>query len=420
MGDRSGDEGPEGGEDVQGAGVAHGGPGGVGEAGDGDRPGCGREGSGQVGEDRDVVRAHLGGAEQDGVARPVHGVAPGLVADDVQSLPDRRLARLADQLGRGDRGGGVVGDGEEQKLRPPALGPDPADGLQEGVRVGDAAAFGRGRHVVRGAAEQPGLRHPGGRAGARHEDVTAVRADQGQQQRLGTGGGGDPRGRAVQPAPVPVAAMCIRDRDGGQLGEDREPGVGGERPVAHGTVVLVRAGPGLPGAGSRRVPGGRVLVGADALAAAHDGPVLAAVLPGGPVFVRPGPAAVLPGGPVLMGADALAAAHPALLRRSSPSLIAAARPSWHGGRPAPVPGCRGPPPRPGVRSPAPVTRHPGFSAPSRGPLEFFIRRFRAARPSSRTAPPGPAHRPRPTGPCGGGWPGSQRASWFSGARPGIR
>ncbi|WDT89921.1 hypothetical protein H0E86_31535 [Streptomyces sp. SCSIO-PteL053] len=73
----------------------------------------------------------------------MHGVAPGLVADDVQPLVDGRLAGLADQLGRGDGGGGVVHDGQEQQFRPAALRTDPADGLQQGVRVGDAAAFGR-------------------------------------------------------------------------------------------------------------------------------------------------------------------------------------------------------------------------------------------------------------------------------------
>ncbi len=44
----------------------------------------------------------------------VAGVAPGLVADDVEALGDGGLAGLADEFGRGDGAGGVVGDGEEQ------------------------------------------------------------------------------------------------------------------------------------------------------------------------------------------------------------------------------------------------------------------------------------------------------------------
>ncbi|SCE60912.1 hypothetical protein GA0115253_1088512, partial [Streptomyces sp. Termitarium-T10T-6] len=89
-------------------------------------------------------------------------------------------------------------------------------------------------------------------------------AHEGQEERLGPGGGGDPARRAVQPAPVPVATGRLpQDRPaagrfgagpgggggehGGQLGKDGQPGVGGGRPVPDGAVILVR--PGGRGAG---------------------------------------------------------------------------------------------------------------------------------------------------------------------------
>ncbi|GFN08465.1 hypothetical protein Smic_70210 [Streptomyces microflavus] len=258
-GQRAGDQGAQRGQDVQRAGPAHGSPPGLREAGDGDRPGGGGESAGEVADDGDAVGAHLGGAEQDGVAGPVHGVAPGLVADDVHPLADRRLAGLPHELGRGDGGGGVVGDGEHQQFRPAALGPYPAHGLQQGVRVGDAPAFGGRRHLVGGRAEQPGLGHPGGRAGAGHQDVTAVRGDQREEERLVAGGRHDVLRPAVQAAPGPVGAGRLSQaaaaagrlgtgavRRGGQdrrqFGDDGQAGVGGGRPVADGPVVLVHSG----------------------------------------------------------------------------------------------------------------------------------------------------------------------------------
>ena len=121
------------------------------------------------------------------------------------TFADRGLTGLADEFGRRDGAGRVVGEGEQQHPGPAALGPDPADGLQQGVRVGHAAALRRGRHVEGGPSEEPRLRRPPGGARPRHQDVAAERGEQREQQRLGAGRGRHVLRPGVQPAPPPVA-----------------------------------------------------------------------------------------------------------------------------------------------------------------------------------------------------------------------
>lgn len=170
----------------------------------------------------------------------------------------------ASQASRTSSGGATVAVGSSatestSSFGLAALGPYPAHGLQQGVRVGDAPAFGGRRHLVGGRAEQPGLGHPGGRAGAGHQDVTAVRGDQREEERLVAGGRHDVLRPAVQTAAGPVGAGRLAQdtaaagglgagavrRGGGdrrQFGDDGEAGVGGGRPVADGPVVLVHSG----------------------------------------------------------------------------------------------------------------------------------------------------------------------------------
>lgn len=181
-GDGCGDPGAQRGEYVQHARVQSVPGGGGGEAGHGGRPGRREQRTGQVGDDGDPLGQHLGGAEEHGGVRVVQGVAPGFVADQVQSLTGGGLDGLVQQLGRRDGTGGVVGDGQHQQAGVAALRPDPADRLQEGVRVRYATGLGGRRYVEDGPAQQSCVRCPPGGAGAGHQDVAAQRGGQRQEQ----------------------------------------------------------------------------------------------------------------------------------------------------------------------------------------------------------------------------------------------
>ncbi|GAA3076668.1 hypothetical protein GCM10020254_20800 [Streptomyces goshikiensis] len=220
-GDGAGDQRARRGEHVEGAGPQPGPARGAGEAEHGRGPPGGQQRAGQVDEYGGPVGEHLGGAEDEGVVRPVHGVAPGLVADDEQPGVGGGLARLAQQLGRRHGRGRVVGDGEQQHARVAALGAHPADGLQQGVRVGYAAALGRGRHVVRPPSQQPDLRGPPSGTRPGQHDVSPVRAEQREQQggRAGPGGhvlrgGGESAARPVPAGGLPQRLPAARGGSG--------------------------------------------------------------------------------------------------------------------------------------------------------------------------------------------------------------
>lgn len=277
-GDRVGDAGAERGEDVQDAGAQSGSVGGAGEVGDGGGPAGRQEGARQVGEDGDPVGEHLGGAELDGLLRPVQGVAPGLVADQVQVLGGGRLHGLVHEVRRGDGAGGVVGGREHEDAGVAALGADPADGLQERVRVGHAAAFCGDRHVEDGPAERAGQRCPPGGARPGHQHVPAERGGEGDEEGGSAGRGDRTDGARGQPAAGEVArggvqqgggaahrglvvgAFGGRAEGGGQARQDGQSLAWQGRPVPDGTVPFgIRPPHGflravVPGPGFRACP----------------------------------------------------------------------------------------------------------------------------------------------------------------------
>ncbi|PPS68288.1 hypothetical protein BZZ08_07409 [Streptomyces sp. MH60] len=146
--------------------------------------------------------------------RVVQGVAPGLVADQVQSLARGGLDGLVQQLGRRDGAGRVVGDGQHEQPGVAALGADPADGFQQGVRVGHAAGLGRCRDVEDGSAQQPCVRCPPGGAGTGHQHVAVQCGGQCEQEGARAGGGGQVGGFGGQAAPVPVSARGVQEGGG--------------------------------------------------------------------------------------------------------------------------------------------------------------------------------------------------------------
>ncbi len=185
-----------------------------------------------------MLGAHLGGADHHGAVRVVPGVPPRLVADDQQFLGLGRLAHLVQRLGRHERAGGVVGDGQHQGAGPASLAANPPHGLQQRERVGYAAALGGHRHVVRGAAGEAGHRRVPGRAGAGQQHIAADGGEQREQQGLRAGGRDQvvllgpqaapreipARGR-VQRGPSPDRfRLGAAGRRGESLGEFREHG----------------------------------------------------------------------------------------------------------------------------------------------------------------------------------------------------
>ncbi|CAM5710156.1 hypothetical protein SPURM210S_03779 [Streptomyces purpurascens] len=106
-----------------------------------------------------------------------------------------------------------------------------------------------------GRPEQACVRSPPGRAGSRHQNVTAQGGGQREQQGGRTGAGGRAVGGAVQSAPVPVAAGGLPQRRAaadrlvaaagrrrgehrGQLRQNRQPVLGEWRPEPDGAVAL--------------------------------------------------------------------------------------------------------------------------------------------------------------------------------------
>jgi hypothetical protein len=138
-------------------GLAGGGPeGAVGEAREADAPASEGHAPAQAAGDEGAIGRELGGAAHG--AGVVGEVAIDLVADDEQAELAGRLDHIGDERGRGERACRVIGQGEDQLARAPALSATGSDDLAQRAGVRNAAGFASDRHLQHPLAGQRGLR----------------------------------------------------------------------------------------------------------------------------------------------------------------------------------------------------------------------------------------------------------------------